>query len=103
MCLFSAWDKADFLENCTLLGYYAAYRSMAKRWLNSKPHFCLRSLPALAEEVCGQLHPVGTRLPRLHGLYKIHKEGVPLRPIASNIGAPTYELSKYLTGLLSHL
>jgi len=71
MCLFSAWDKADFLENCTLLGYYAAYRSMAKRWLNSKPRFCLRSLPTLAEEACGQLCPVGARPSRLHGLYKI--------------------------------
>jgi len=25
--------------------------------------------------------------------YKIHKEGVPLRPIVSNTGAPTYKLS----------
>jgi hypothetical protein len=39
MHLFSAWDKADFLVNCALLGYYAADRSMAKRWLNAKPHF----------------------------------------------------------------
>jgi len=39
--------------NCALLGYYAADRSMAKRWLNSKPHFYLRCLPTLAEEVCG--------------------------------------------------
>jgi hypothetical protein len=31
MYLFSAWDKADFLENYALLGYYAAYRSMAER------------------------------------------------------------------------
>ena len=28
--LFFAWIKADFLENCTLLVYYAAYRGMAK-------------------------------------------------------------------------
>jgi hypothetical protein len=101
--LFSAWDKADFLENCALLGYYAAYRSMAKRWLNSRPHFCLRCLPTLAEEVCEQLRPVGTRPPRFYGLYKLHNEGVPLRPIVSNIGAPTYKLSKYLAGLLSQL
>jgi hypothetical protein len=30
-------------------------------------------------------------------------QGVPLRPIVSNIGAPTYQLSKYLVGLLSPL
>ena len=34
---------------------------------------------------------------------KIHKEGIPLRPTVNNIGAPTYELSKYLAGLLSQL
>jgi hypothetical protein len=33
----------------------------------------------------------------------MHKEGVPLRPTVSNIGAPTYQLSKYLAGLLSQL
>jgi len=39
----------------------------------------------------------------LYGLLKIHKERVPLRPIVSNIGAPTYQLSKYFTGLLTQL
>jgi hypothetical protein len=37
------------------------------------------------------------------GLPKIHKKGVRLRPIVSNIGAPTYQLSKYLAGLLRQL
>jgi hypothetical protein len=56
---------------------------------------------SLAEEVCKWLCPVGSRPPRLYGIPKIHKEGVPLRPILSNIGAPTYQLSKYLAGILS--
>ncbi|KAK5644761.1 hypothetical protein RI129_006061 [Pyrocoelia pectoralis] len=38
--------------------------------------------------------------PRLYGLPKIHKANVPLRPIVSTIGSPTYGLSKYLTRLL---
>jgi hypothetical protein len=58
---------------------------------------------SLAEEVCKRLRPAGTRLPRLYGLPKIHEEGAPLRPVVSNIGAPTYQLSKYLAGLLSLL
>jgi hypothetical protein len=57
----------------------------------------------LTEDICKQLHPSGSRPPRLYGLPKIHKEGVPLRPIVSNIGAPTYQLSKDLAGLLSQL
>ena len=50
-----------------------------------------------------QLRPAGSRLPRLYGLPKIHKEGVPLTSIISNISAPTYQLSKYVAGLLNQL
>jgi len=57
----------------------------------------------LLEELCRKLSPTGSRPPRLYGLPKIHKEGVPLRPIVSNIGAPTYQLSKHLAGLLGQL
>jgi hypothetical protein len=39
----------------------------------------------------------------MYRLPKIHKEGVPLRPFVSNIGAPTYQLSKHLSGLLNKL
>ena len=56
----------------------------------------------LLEELCRKLSPTGSRPPRLYGLPKIHK-GVPLRPIVSNIGAPTYQLSKHLAGLLGQL
>ena len=38
--------------------------------------------------------------PRLYGLPKIHKPDVPLRPIVSAIGSPTYHLAKHLTELL---
>jgi hypothetical protein len=41
--------------------------------------------------------------PRLYGLPKIHKKGVPLRPIMNCISSPTYALAKYLRGLLSSL
>ena len=40
--------------------------------------------------------PRASKPPRLYGLPKIHKQGVPLRPIVSQIDAPTYHLAKYL-------
>ncbi|XP_046406364.1 uncharacterized protein LOC124171266 [Ischnura elegans] len=40
--------------------------------------------------------------PRLYGLPKVHKEGVPLRPIVSQIDAPTYRLAKYLARTLQN-
>ena len=41
--------------------------------------------------------------PKFYGLPKIHKSDVPLRPIVSFIGAPTYCLAKFLVGILSSL
>jgi len=71
-------------------------------WHNEKPHYGLKK-STLTKDTCKHLCPAGSRPPRLYGLLKIHKEGVPLRPIVSNIGAPTYQLSKYLAGILSQL
>ena len=38
--------------------------------------------------------------PRLYGLPKIHKTAIPLRPIVSAIGSPTYHVAKHLSKLL---
>ena len=36
-------------------------------------------------------------------LSKLHKPGIPMRPIVSFCGSPTYQLSKYLTTILQPL
>ena len=41
--------------------------------------------------------------PRLYGLPKIHKQSVPLRPIVSCIGFPSYKLFKYIASIISPL
>ena len=43
------------------------------------------------------------RAPRLYGLSKIHKQEIPLRPIVSFVESPTYNLSKEIARILSHL
>ena len=43
------------------------------------------------------------RAPRLYGLPKIHIQGIPLRPIVSFVESPTYNLSKKIARILSHL
>ena len=58
---------------------------------------------SLTVETRRQICPAGSRSPRLYELPKIHKEGVPLRSIVSNIGASTYQLSKQLSGFLNPL
>lgn len=41
--------------------------------------------------------------PKLYGLPKLHKIDIPLRPIVSSYQTPFYNLSKFLTEILSHI
>ena len=41
--------------------------------------------------------------PKLYGLPKLHKPQIPMRPIVSFCGSPTYQLSKYLARILQPL
>jgi hypothetical protein len=43
------------------------------------------------------------KIPRIYGIQKTHKTGNKLRPITSNIDAPTERLSKWLTNKLKGL
>ncbi|XP_062711953.1 uncharacterized protein LOC134289692 [Aedes albopictus] len=47
-----------------------------------------------------QLKTNAAQCPRIYGLPKVHKQNMPLRPVVSNIGAPTYMLSKYIGKIL---
>ncbi|CAK9810876.1 hypothetical protein ANTPLA_LOCUS6713 [Anthophora plagiata] len=57
----------------------------------------------LPDDIYKSTNPQESRAPRLYGLPKIHKPDVPLRPIVSAIGSPTYNLAKYLTKILKPL
>ena len=50
-----------------------------------------------------KLKPAASRPPKLYGTPKIHKPDVPLRPIVSCIGSPTYQLAKHVTSLIAPL
>ena len=51
---------------------------------------------SLDEETKKKLTPKNVIMPRIYGLPKIHKPGIPLRPIVNIIGSPLYDLGKYL-------
>ena len=57
----------------------------------------------LDEKTKKRLLPTNEITSRIYGLPKIHKEGIPLRPIVNTIGSPTYELAKYVAKLLGPL
>ena len=50
-----------------------------------------------------RLRPKGSKAPRFYGLPKVHKEDYPLRPIVSAISSPTYNLSKFVSKMISPL
>ena len=66
----------------------------------------LKSIKAeggISESVYKRLYPTGAGSPKFYGLPKIHKEGMPLRPIVSSIGAVTYATPKELSRILKPL
>lgn len=57
----------------------------------------------LDHEYKRRLTPSQSHAPQLYGLPKVHKEGIPLRPIVSTIGSPHYALAKELARILAPL
>jgi hypothetical protein len=54
----------------------------------------------LSEETGNYLKPKDCHTPRLSGLPKIHKDGVPMMGIVSMIGSPFEKVSKFLIPIL---
>ena len=73
-----------------------------QRKLNDKL-FQLHQANILKKLLYSRLSCSIAQTPKLYGLPKIHKENAPLRPIFSFCSSPTYELSKYLVGILKPL
>ena len=63
----------------------------------------IKSKGGITEELHKRLYPTGAGSPKFYGLPKIHKPGMPLRPIVSSIGAVTYQTSKEVARILKPL
>ena len=63
----------------------------------------IKSKEGISEELYKKLYPTGAGSPKFYGLPKIHKPGMPLRPIVSSIGAVTYQTSKEVARILKPL
>ena len=72
---------------------YRALTSDPTMRLKNKMISILKSIKAkggMSEELYKRLYPTGAGSPKFYGLPKIHKPGMPLRPIVSSIGTITY-------------
>ena len=73
-----------------------------ERKMDSKLLF-LNKQGSIPDQLYSRLQSSCGKTPLLYGLPKVHKVGVPLRPIASVVQSLTYQLSKHLSKLLSPL
>src|SRR5690606_9946505 len=101
-------DRADYHQKCVdLLNDKATYKEIKQdptKSLEKKVNnyvLQLKKKEAITQSTWRYLHATGSQIPRFYGLPKVHKNSVPLRPIVSFINSPTYNLSKFVSKLLS--
>ena len=102
-------DRDDYNQKAEALLQESAYRPIPNDPTNkykTKLIALLKSIKSEAginETTYKRLYPTGAGSPKFYGLPKIHKEGTPLRPKVSSIGAVTYSTSKELSRILRPL
>ena len=85
---------------------YRAITSDPTMRLKNKMINMLKSIKTkggMSEELYKRFYPTGAGSPKFYGLPKIHKQGMPLRPIVSSIGTVTYQTSKEVARILKPL
>ena len=103
-------DKTDYYDKMdTLVNDKQTYEELKRdptpslqRKLNSKL-LDLKKTDVIDIQRYNRLRCRVPQPPKLYGLPKLHKPNIPMRPIVSFCGSPTYELSKYLTTILKPL
>jgi hypothetical protein len=56
----------------------------------------LKASGVLIAEMVARLKEIGSKMPRLYGLPKLHKENIPLRPILSMCNSAQHKLAQWL-------
>ena len=85
-------NTEDYIKKAEDLLKWHTYRPMASdptMRLKNKLITLFKSIKAkggIKEELYKRLYPTGAGSPQFYGLPKIHKEGMPLRPIVSSTG-----------------
>ena len=101
-------DDLSQLFSCFITGTYP-YRELVADPTNKYKNKLINLLKTIKSEsgmnnnTYKRLYPTGAVFPKYYGLPKIHKAGVPLRPIISSRGSTTYETAKELAKIIKPL
>ena len=102
-------DKEDYVQKAKELLDQPTYRTISSDPTIKYKNKLVNLLKAIKTEgeiddsLYKRLYPTGVGSPKFYGIPKIHKEGIPLRPIVSSIGAASFETSKKLARILKPL
>ena len=99
-------NREDYLEKCMDHINNGPYQLLKKDPTTNIKAKTLKQLKVLKEnefidnKLYYYLKPTDSPAPRFYGQPKIHKSGVPIRPIVSYSGSPLYNLNKYIANIL---
>ena len=102
-------DKEDYIKKSEELLHQPTYKELpSDPTMKHKNRLIsilktIRSEAGIDNTTYKRLYPTGAGSPKYYGLPKIHKTGVPLRPIISNRSSATYESAKELAKILKPL
>ena len=102
-------DKQEYIKKAEDLLQESSYKKITDdptAKLKNKLISILKKIKAdggLKDDLYRRLYPTGAVSPKFYGLPKIHKPGIPLRPIISSIGTVTYNTAKELARILKPL
>ena len=92
--ILSDQSKFQYIGNSTFQPIFKV-EDRINRFLKS-----LKDKNVINDHTYNELYSSGSSYGILYGLPKIHKEGIPLRPILASYNTPSYKLAKYLVPLL---
>nr|VZI00485.1 unnamed protein product [Spirometra erinaceieuropaei] len=103
-------DKADYIQKANALledrqAYLPCYDEPMRKLVTQldKTLVGMQTSKTINKSVRLAIKPVDAAAPLFYGLPKVHKAGVPLRPIVSLRGAPTFNLAKWMSRNLRSL
>ena len=102
-------DKEEYIQKSEELLHQPTYKELPSDPTTKHKNRLISILKNIKSEggidntTYKRLYPTGAGSPKYYGLPKIHKQGVPLRPIVSNRGSVTYESAKELAKILKPL
>ena len=104
-----AMDKEQYINKAEELLNQPTYNTISSNPITKYKNKLLSLLKnietegGMSEALYKRLYPTGAGSPKFCGSPKVHKEGIPQRPIVSSIGAVSYEASKEMARILKCL